>query len=87
MYAIRSYYVQAYSRILDPALVRSWQSESSPYSLTVVGASPSLYRRDRKYIQIYVNRRRVNEFALTQPVEYGHKGKQPERKQRPGILV
>jgi len=69
---LRERVVQAYSRILDPALVRSWQAESSPYSLTVVGASPSLYRRDRKYIQIYVNRRRVNEFALTQAVEYGY---------------
>lgn len=36
----------------------------------IIAGTPAIERRDRKLIQIYVNRRRINEFALVQAVEY-----------------
>lgn len=42
-----------------------------------MAGEPSLRRRDRKLLQIFVNRRRVPEFSLVQAVEYGFAGYMP----------
>ncbi|MBI9103626.1 MAG: DNA mismatch repair endonuclease MutL [Spirochaetales bacterium] len=62
----------AYPRILNSSLVNSWESDEGPYNFKIAGATPSLYRKDRRYIQIYVNKRRINDYSLTQAVEYGY---------------
>ncbi|MFW5693994.1 MAG: DNA mismatch repair endonuclease MutL [Alkalispirochaeta sp.] len=42
------------------------------FSLQIIAAEPSIVRRDRKMIQIFVNRRRVWEYKLVQAVEYAY---------------
>jgi DNA mismatch repair protein MutL len=43
------------------------------FSLTVVAAEPAIVRRDRRLIRIFVNNRRVQEYALVQAVEYAYR--------------
>ncbi|OQX29224.1 MAG: hypothetical protein B0D92_04940 [Spirochaeta sp. LUC14_002_19_P3] len=47
-----------------------WESEGqfAGGTVRVVHARPEISRRDRKYIHIYVNRRRIEEFSLLQGV-------------------
>ncbi len=40
------------------------------FQITTVLAAPEHYRRDRKQIQVFVNRRRIAEFAFVQAVEH-----------------
>ena len=61
----------AYPGIVDPSLLHRFDAPSDSFSLAAVVGGPSLYRRDRKYIQCFVNGRRVDEFALVQAVQYG----------------
>lgn len=35
---------------------------------------PEIYQHDRRMIQIFVNRRRINEYSLVQAIEYGFTG-------------
>jgi DNA mismatch repair protein MutL len=42
------------------------------FSLQIIAAEPAIVRRNRKMIQIYVNRRRVWEYKLVQAVEYAY---------------
>ncbi len=41
------------------------------FSVTLVAAPPDYNRRDRKYLQIYVNSRRIWDYSLVQGLEYG----------------
>ena len=45
---------------------------ASSFSLYAIATKEDVYRNDRKYINIYVNNRIVDEFALTQAVTYGY---------------
>ena len=42
------------------------------YSIKAVLADPVLYRKDRKYIHIYLNGRRIQEYSLIQAAVYGY---------------
>jgi len=54
-----------------PAPVLSlFETEIAGCPTTIVYADPSFYRRDRKYLQVYVNRRRVPEWGLSGALEY-----------------
>ena len=44
------------------------------FTVTVVIGGPELFRNDRRQIYIFVNGRRVQEYALVQAVEYGCQG-------------
>ncbi|MBN2353643.1 MAG: DNA mismatch repair endonuclease MutL [Spirochaetales bacterium] len=44
------------------------------FRLTAICARPEAARTDRKYLQIFCNRRRIFEFSLLQAVEYGYTG-------------
>ncbi len=58
-----------YREIPAPALsVFQAEAEGSPFS--IVYADPSYSRRDRKFLQIFVNRRRVPEWGLSGSLEY-----------------
>ena len=48
------------------------QSFDELTKIEFIGGSPSLYRRDKKQIHIYVNNRKINEYALLQACEYGY---------------
>jgi len=61
----------AHANFLDPALLTEIAGSGDGFSITCVTAGPHLYRNDRKLIQIYVNNRRIWEYAFVQAVEYG----------------
>lgn len=42
------------------------------FAVTIVAADPAIVRRDRRLIQVFVNRRRVWEYKLVQAVEYAY---------------
>lgn len=46
--------------------------EASLFSITGLFADPVLFRKDRKYIHIYLNGRRIQEYSLVQAVCYGY---------------
>jgi DNA mismatch repair protein MutL len=48
------------------------EAEAGRFRLQTVLSSPSLVRRDRRYIHIYINRRRVSEYSLVQAVQYAY---------------
>ncbi len=62
---------------LPSGLLRVMEMRGSGFSATVIAGGPSLYRRDRRQIQIFVNSRRIYEFGLIQAVEYGFGGLLP----------
>ncbi len=61
----------AYPAAAPRELLHLFEGEGTGFSLTLVAGGPSLSRRDRRYIQIFVNNRRIAEFGLVQAIEYG----------------
>jgi DNA mismatch repair protein MutL len=55
---------------LDPAHLYVGRGEAPGVVVQAVAARPELARRDRRLLQIYVNRRRIYEFGLVQAVEF-----------------
>ena len=55
---------------LDRSLLGIAAGSSEGFRLELVAGAPELARKDRRYIQIYVNRRRIWDYALLQGVEY-----------------
>jgi DNA mismatch repair protein MutL len=64
----------AYGESIDERLLGIGQSSGTGFSVQVVAADPSLRKRDRKLLQIFVNRRRIPEYSLMQAAEYGFAG-------------
>jgi DNA mismatch repair protein MutL len=64
----------AYSPLLASRVLGLASRGESRCTATVVGAPPELRRKDRKLMQVFVNRRRIAEFALVQAIEYGYEG-------------
>jgi DNA mismatch repair protein MutL len=53
------------------------EAEQPSITLGIVAARPELNRRDRRLIQIYVNRRRILEYSLVHAVEHAFGGYMP----------
>ena len=56
-----------------------WETrgEGDGFEFVLVHARPEINRRDRQYIQIYVNGRRIDEFSLVQAVQYAYDNHMP----------
>ncbi|RKX88794.1 MAG: DNA mismatch repair endonuclease MutL, partial [Spirochaetes bacterium] len=63
--------INAYPGILNKDLTREMESSTEDFSVRIIAADPSVNRKDRRYIQLFVNNRRINDFSLLQAVEYG----------------
>ena len=61
----------AYPAAAPRELLHLFEGEGSGFSIALAAGGPSLSRRDRRYMQIFVNNRRITEFALVQAIEYG----------------
>ncbi len=61
----------AYPAAAPRELLHLFTGEGSGFSIALVAGGPALSRRDRRYIQTFVNNRRISEFALVQAIEYG----------------
>jgi DNA mismatch repair protein MutL len=44
------------------------------FTFQIVLGDPELFRRDKRYIQIFVNNRRIQEYSLVQALDYGTQG-------------
>ena len=52
----------------------SGSPEHSDWKFTLIIGEPAVSRSDKKHIYIYVNGRRITEYALVQAIEYGAQG-------------
>ena len=64
--------VSAYGSLFRPEFLQTLEKESDGIRLSAVLGSPSLYRKDRKYIHVFINNRRISDYALVQAVDYAY---------------
>ncbi len=62
----------AYSNFLDIELFDILNIDDEAFNVLAVLGKPELVRKDRKLIQIFVNKRRIQEYSLMQAVEYSY---------------
>lgn len=62
----------AYSGLFQKEFLNNFSDEDEDIKITASAGSPSLYRKDRKYIQIFINNRRINDYSLIQAVDYAY---------------
>ena len=62
----------AYKNSVPASMLEVVQADAEGLRLSILAARPGLARRDRKLLQIFVNRRRVQEYALAQAVQIGY---------------
>lgn len=62
---------------LQPEHLSLLEAEAPSLELRIAAARPELARRDRRLVQIYVNRRRIFEYGLVHAVEYAYGGYMP----------
>jgi len=67
----------SYSHMIDGRMLMKSSSDGKGFAVDLIAGQPELRRRDRKLIQIFVNRRRVSEYSLMQAVEHGFAGFMP----------
>lgn len=60
-----------------PELFRELVASGDGFSARIVAGLPSVYRTDRRHIQVFVNGRRVQEYGLSQALEYAYRGALP----------
>ena len=61
----------AYPEVFNKHLLHDFSSEHKDFSIRIIAGNPALHRKDRRYIQIFLNNRRIYEFSLVQATEYG----------------
>jgi DNA mismatch repair protein MutL len=64
----------AFSDALPSDELSCEESVEDDFSIKAVLCRPESVRKDRKLIQIFINKRRVTEYSLVQAVEYGFRG-------------
>ncbi|MDA3941121.1 MAG: DNA mismatch repair endonuclease MutL [Spirochaetia bacterium] len=64
--------VTAYPDVFSKKLLHGISSNFKDYKIKIIAGDPALHRTDRRYIQIFLNKRKINEFAFVQAVEYGY---------------
>lgn len=63
----------AYPSQVEPALLHELTAAGEGFHARIVAGEPGAPRRDRKALQVFVNRRRVWEYALVQAMEYAYR--------------
>lgn len=56
----------------NSSLIEEVSCEGDGFKITAVLGRPELHRKDRKYMHIYTNKRRITEFAFIQALQYGY---------------
>ena len=62
----------AFGGLFQPSFLGSFENEDGDIKISAVAGSPSLYRKDRKYIHVFINNRRVSDYSLVQAVDYAY---------------
>ncbi len=70
--SLRERVAAAHPSALPENFLYECEGQGGRFQLRTVLSSPSLTRRDRRYIHIYVNRRRISEYSLVQAVQYAY---------------
>jgi DNA mismatch repair protein MutL len=63
----------AYPERTEPALLHELKGSGDGFTFEIVAGEPAAHRKDRKQVQIFVNHRRIWEYALVQAVEYAYR--------------
>jgi len=63
----------AYPEHTEPALLHSLAGSGDGFTFEIIAGEPTAPRKNRKQVQIFVNRRRIWEYALVQAVEYAYR--------------
>jgi DNA mismatch repair protein MutL len=69
--------VQAVAPEMNPGLFRELSASGEGCRIKLVAALPAVYRTDRRHLQVFVNGRRVQEYGITQAMEYAYRGALP----------
>ncbi|HUX12188.1 MAG TPA: DNA mismatch repair endonuclease MutL, partial [Spirochaetia bacterium] len=69
--------LQVFPNVVEQAFLKTVSGSGPGFSFNAVLETPDLFRTDRKFIQIFVNRRRIWDFAFVQAVEYAFAGYLP----------
>jgi DNA mismatch repair protein MutL len=67
----------AYSGLLQKDFIEEFSASDGDIKITSAAGGLSLYRKDRKYIQIFINNRRINDYSLVQAVDYAYSNHLP----------
>lgn len=62
----------AFKDKFNSGLIEEVSCEEEGFSIKAVLGRPELSRKDRKYMHIYTNNRRINEYAFIQALQYGY---------------
>ncbi len=62
----------AYGSAIPGGMLVERQAVLDGFDITIVAGRPELNRNDRRYIQIFANNRRIDEYAFMQAVQYGY---------------
>ncbi len=62
----------AWKGVFNPSLLHELQGEEEGFRITLVAGRPELNRKDRRYIQIFANNRRIDEYSFVQAAQYGY---------------
>jgi len=62
----------AWPRLAPPGSYWKTETRGEGFDITIIHARPEISRKNRQYIQIYANRRRIDEFSLVQGVQHAY---------------
>ena len=69
--------VQAAAPDINPGLFRELTASGEGCRIKLVAGLPAVYRTDRRHLQVFVNGRRVQEYGITQAMEFAYRGALP----------
>lgn len=64
--------LSAYGSLFREEFLHSFSKEVEGIKISAALGSPSLYRKDRKYIHVFINNRRISDYSLVQAVDYAY---------------
>jgi len=62
----------AWPRLAAPGSYWKTEAHGDEFDFTIIHTRPEISRKNRQYIQIYANRRRIDEFSLVQGVRHAY---------------
>ncbi|MBI9098218.1 MAG: DNA mismatch repair endonuclease MutL, partial [Spirochaetaceae bacterium] len=64
--------LSSWKGIFNPSLLHEMTGEEEGFKITLIASRPEQNRKDRRYIQIFANKRRIDEYSFIQAVQYGY---------------
>ena len=84
--SFRERFAQVFLEEREAQFLHEINSMGSGFTVSIIVGGPELYRRDRRLQFVFANRRRINNFALLQALEYGLQGLFPGGTQPIGAI-